>query len=299
MHEQAHLDRHDDWSQLLLAVIGALAGLHPAVRFLARRLDLAREAACDDRVVSSTRGPRHYASSLLAVAAATNPQAGAPVFAAGAPAATRSMSALRVRIDRLLDTRRDRGARVVTAASLVSLTALAGFVVLSTQAAPLVVFLEKAAVRAPDAIAAPAKQLREAAPVASPVNVNVRLEQPVRRTPVRTGRPKLAVAADAAAAMSVSFVHDAPAAPLERRAIPSADTVALAFEGSVPSSEPAAVAPPPAPPTRPLDALTDSATTAASALTRAAKEHGTRARSAGLSISRFVTRVGKAAANVY
>ena len=76
MHEQAHLDRYDDWSQLLQAVVGSLAGLHPAVRFLARRLDVDREAACDDRVVSRTGATRRYASSLLAVAAASNPEAG-------------------------------------------------------------------------------------------------------------------------------------------------------------------------------------------------------------------------------
>ena len=71
MHEQAHLDRYDDWSQLLLAVVGSLVGLHPAVRFLARRLDVDREAACDDRVVSCTGATRRYASALLAVAAAS------------------------------------------------------------------------------------------------------------------------------------------------------------------------------------------------------------------------------------
>ena len=76
MHEQAHLDRYDDWSQLLQAVVGSLAGLHPAVRFLARRMDVDREAACDDRVVSRTGATRRYASSLLAAAAASSPKAG-------------------------------------------------------------------------------------------------------------------------------------------------------------------------------------------------------------------------------
>src|SRR3970040_235218 len=75
MHEQAHLDRYDDWSQLLQAVVGSLAGLHPAVRFLARRMDVDREAACDDRVVSRTGATRRYASSLLAAAAASRPNA--------------------------------------------------------------------------------------------------------------------------------------------------------------------------------------------------------------------------------
>ena len=85
MHEQAHLDRYDDWSKLLVAVVGSLAGLHPAVRFLARRLDVDREAACDDRVVSRTGATRRYASSLLAVAAASNSEAGGAGFAAGVP----------------------------------------------------------------------------------------------------------------------------------------------------------------------------------------------------------------------
>ena len=149
MHEQAHLDRYDDWSQLLLAVVGSLAGLHPAVRFLARRLDVDREAACDDRVVSRTGATRRYASSLLAVAAASNPEAGGVEFAAGVPTATTTASALRVRVGRLLDPRRDRGARLASATSLVSVTALALAVVMSTQVAPVVIFLEAAAVNAP------------------------------------------------------------------------------------------------------------------------------------------------------
>lgn len=82
MHEQAHLDRYDDWSLLVLAVVGSLAGLHPAVRFLARRLDVDREAACDDRVMSRTGATRRYASSLL-TAAAANPEAGDILFASG------------------------------------------------------------------------------------------------------------------------------------------------------------------------------------------------------------------------
>src|SRR6185436_16484948 len=133
MHEQAHLDRYDDWSQLLLAVIGSLVGLHPAVRFLARRLDVDREAACDDRVVSCTGASRRYASALLAVAAASTRNAGRVELAAGVPAATATASALRVRVGRLLDPRRNRGARLAGATSLVSVAALALAVFIATQ----------------------------------------------------------------------------------------------------------------------------------------------------------------------
>ena len=130
----------------------ASSGLHPAVRFLARRLDVDREAACDDRVVSCTGAARRYASALLAVAAASNPDAGRIEFAAGVPAATTTASALRVRVGRLLDPRRDRGARLAGATSLVSVTALALAVVMSTQVAPAVVFLDVADVDRADVL---------------------------------------------------------------------------------------------------------------------------------------------------
>jgi beta-lactamase regulating signal transducer with metallopeptidase domain len=182
MHEQAHLDRYDDWSQLLQAVVGSLAGLHPAVRFLARRLDVDREAACDDRVVSRTGATRRYASSLLTVAAASNPEASGVEFAAGVPTATTTASALRVRVGRLLDAKRDRGARLARATSLVSVTALALAVVMSTQA-PVVIFLKSAAVNAP--AAAPAIDVRPAPEPAPRTNVNAaagELKRPPRRS---------------------------------------------------------------------------------------------------------------------
>ena len=215
MHEQAHLDRYDDWSQLLQAVVGSLAGLHPAVRFLARRLDVDREAACDDRVVSRTGATRRYASSLLAVAAASNPEAGGVAFAAGVPTATTTASALRVRVGRLLDPRRDRGARLASATSLVSVTALALAVVMSTQVAPVVVFLEAAAVNAPAAAAAPAIEVRRAPEPAPRTNVNAAagaLERPPRRTLTRLKRPTQSDPPEAAA-HPFAGTHDAGRTP--------------------------------------------------------------------------------------
>ena len=200
MHEQAHLDRYDDWSQLLQAVVGSLAGLHPAVRLLARRLDVDREAACDDRVVSRTGATRRYASSLLSVAAASNLEAGGVGFAAGVPTATTTASALRVRVGRLLDPRRDRGARLAGATSLVSVTVLALAVVMSTQIAPVVVFLEAAAVEPP--AAAPAIDVRPAPEPPLRSNVNAAsgaLKRPPRRTLTRLKRPTRSDPAEAAA----------------------------------------------------------------------------------------------------
>ena len=168
MHEQAHLDRYDDWLQLLQAVVSSIAGLHPAVRFLVRRMDVDREAACDDCVVSRTGATRRYASSLLAAAEASSPKAG-KMFVAGVPTAITTASALRVRVGRLLDPTRDRSARLASATSLASVTALTLAVVVSTQLAPAVMFVQ-AGVVTPPAAAAPVIDMRRAPPSRTTVN---------------------------------------------------------------------------------------------------------------------------------
>ena len=307
MHEQAHLDRFDDWWQLLQAIVGSVAGLHPAVRFLARRLDVDREAACDDRVVSRTGAARRYASSLLAVAAASNPAAGSVNFA-GVPAATTTASALRVRVSRLLEPGRDRGRRLARVTSLVSVTALALTVVLSTQLSPFVVFREATAIGAPAAPAPPAIDVRRApAPPANAQAAAVAPGRPPRRTvekpeklptvsdpPVVAARPVAAATPEATPRVAPEA---APEAPIESR------LMAVSGDASVPSSQPSiqplAIALAPAPAGAPWETVTASATSAAEDVTRAAVATGNRARNAGVSISRFVTRASKAGAGVF
>ena len=303
MHEQAHLDRYDDWSQLLLAVVGSLAGLHPAVRFLARRLDVDREAACDDRVVSRTGATRRYASSLLAVAAASNPEAGGVEFAAGVPTATTTASALRVRVGRLLDPRRDRGARLASATSLVSVTALALAVVMSTQVAPVVIFLETAAVNAPGRRR---RAGNRSAPRAGAGTRNERERRRGRARAVRHAarsrvlkRPTQSDPPEAAVHPFAGTTLDAPpTAPLDSRII-AADANAPVLAASLPSSQPAAIASAPTHAAAPWEAVRTSTASAASDVARAAAATGARARSTGVSIGRFVTRASKAGANVF
>ena len=302
MHEQAHLDRYDDWSQLLLAVVGSLAGLHPAVRFLARRLDVDREAACDDRVVSRTGATRRYASSLLTVAAASNPEAGRVEFAAGVPTATTTASALRVRVGRLLDPRRDRGARLARTTSLVSVTALALAVVMSTQVAPVVIFLETAAVNAPAAAVASATEVRREPAPTPRTNVNTTagaLKRPLRRTLTRLMPPTQSDSPEAAAHPFGGPTLDArPTAPLDSRIIVAdANTPVLAV--ALPSSQPTATTSASTLASGPWEAVRTSTASAASDVARAAASAGARARSTGVSIGRFVTRASKAGANVF
>ena len=64
IHEAAHLARRDDWALLLERLLEALLFLHPAVRWIARQIDLEREIACDDLVVETTGRPFDYAECL-------------------------------------------------------------------------------------------------------------------------------------------------------------------------------------------------------------------------------------------
>jgi beta-lactamase regulating signal transducer with metallopeptidase domain len=138
MHEYAHLARYDDWVQLLQALARAVAGLHPAVWWLSCRIDVEREAACDDHVVARTGAARQYAWALLDAATT----AGSPgLLPAIVPGATARVSVLRWRVARLLDPRRARDARPtpITAFALV-LPALAFLA--CPQLAPLVAFVD-------------------------------------------------------------------------------------------------------------------------------------------------------------
>src|SRR5918993_1750883 len=138
MHEYAHLARYDDWLQLFQAVARAVGGLHPAVCWLSRRIDLDREAACDDPVVARTGAAREYASALLEAAVAAGPR---PTAIASVPGATLHASALRRRVARLLDPARAAGTRVTPmAATGVLLPVLA--ILAGPRVAPLVAFVD-------------------------------------------------------------------------------------------------------------------------------------------------------------
>ncbi|MQA89832.1 MAG: hypothetical protein GEU90_06310 [Gemmatimonas sp.] len=68
VHELAHVRRYDDWSNLAQRLMERLFFYLPAVRWAARRLDLAREIACDELVLSGGVGRRSYAGCLTRLA---------------------------------------------------------------------------------------------------------------------------------------------------------------------------------------------------------------------------------------
>jgi beta-lactamase regulating signal transducer with metallopeptidase domain len=68
LHELAHLQRWDDWTNLLQKLAKAVFFFHPGVWWIERKLSLDREMACDDAVLAQAGSPRLYARCLARVA---------------------------------------------------------------------------------------------------------------------------------------------------------------------------------------------------------------------------------------
>lgn len=64
LHELAHVRRWDDWTNMGQKIIEAIFFFHPAVLWIGRRLNLEREIACDDWVVTNTKEGCRYATCL-------------------------------------------------------------------------------------------------------------------------------------------------------------------------------------------------------------------------------------------
>ena len=108
LHEYAHLERYDDWTNALQLVIERAFWFNPFVAFFASRIALAREIACDDWVVARTGRAGRYATCLWNLAESVHLPARRPA----APGALFSARAITVRIERLLDARRSTRTRV-------------------------------------------------------------------------------------------------------------------------------------------------------------------------------------------
>lgn len=72
LHEAAHLQRWDDWTNLLQKIVRALLFFHPAVWWIDNRLSIEREMSCDDMVLAHSRSARQYAACLVSLAEKTH-----------------------------------------------------------------------------------------------------------------------------------------------------------------------------------------------------------------------------------
>jgi beta-lactamase regulating signal transducer with metallopeptidase domain len=97
IHEWAHVQRRDDVVYIPQVVVRAIAGWHPALWWLDRRLHVEREIACDEMTVAIAGSPKSYAECLLKLATLR----GRPRVMHAAPAALTS-SYLRARVSRIV-----------------------------------------------------------------------------------------------------------------------------------------------------------------------------------------------------
>jgi hypothetical protein len=197
-HELAHLRRRDDWTNLAQQIVEALLWFHPAVWWIGRRLDLEREIACDDWVVSQTGGARPYAACLTRLVE-LRLLARSPRLAHGATGRRKQITE---RIEALLNGR--RGARPAFSRAVLAggSAALAAAVLLAGRLGPIAAgppAVMTAAVAAPRPATIPAAAMRAA--LAPPSRVLTAVRQR-RRTP----QPVLAAAVAAPEARRVTYV---------------------------------------------------------------------------------------------
>jgi hypothetical protein len=97
IHEWAHVQRRDDFAHMLQIVIRTVAGWHPAVWLIDRRLHVEREIACDEITVAITGSPKSYAQCLMTLASLR----GSARSMTAVPAAI-TVSGLSTRVTRIL-----------------------------------------------------------------------------------------------------------------------------------------------------------------------------------------------------
>lgn len=199
LHELAHLQRRDDWSNLAQKLIEAALPIQPAIYWLGLQMSLTREMACDDWVIAATGTPRPYAAALTKVAEISQWQR-AGVLAAGA-AGNRSQLFRRVR--QMLDRPRNAAPRLRIVPLASALAVVVGLTVLSARAPQLIAFAQSAAPASPVTPIAPRAALAPQAPQA-PMTMAVAAAPRVPMAP---------------AAPAITITAVTPSAPLATQAL--------------------------------------------------------------------------------
>lgn len=134
-HELAHLQRRDDWSNLIQQTIKAAFCFHPAVWWISPRLTMEREIACDDHVLSAIQTPRAYALFLTEFAGQMKGRDWT-----AAPAAWTNKSQLTERINMILDSKRNSSPRLGRASTGVLTAAAVLLALVALHAGPRLAF---------------------------------------------------------------------------------------------------------------------------------------------------------------
>jgi uncharacterized protein YjbI with pentapeptide repeats/beta-lactamase regulating signal transducer with metallopeptidase domain len=192
MHEYAHLERYDDWTNLVQRAFERVFWFNPIVAFIGRKISLEREIACDDWVVAQTGHAHRYATCLWRLVESSR----LPAKQLLAPGALQSPKQITVRIEQLLDARRNAVPRLSPLGALGVAALCVALIVVQAQRAPVIALTEKVG----PAPVAPPIAVRAAARVRS-----VRAQRLVMivRVAVKAALPKPALAVHAKTALTM------------------------------------------------------------------------------------------------
>ncbi|WP_103030361.1 M56 family metallopeptidase [Salinibacter altiplanensis] len=126
-HELVHIRRWDDVAQFVERVVAALFAVHPLVSRLRRRIDGARERACDAAVLTDKQAPTgDYARLLATFADGSGPRRLGALSLSESPSSLKDrLSAMRSSIPSLLSTRLPLVATLVAGGLALTLSVVA------------------------------------------------------------------------------------------------------------------------------------------------------------------------------
>jgi len=162
MHEYAHLDRYDDWTNLVQRVVERIFWFNPIVLLVGRQISLEREIACDDWVVAQTGRAHRYATCLWKLVESARLPA-KPILA---PGALLSPKQITTRIEQLLDSRRNALPRLSPLGAIALGSLGVALIVLQAQRAPVIAVEDGPAAVATAGPATATVQAATAAPAA-------------------------------------------------------------------------------------------------------------------------------------
>ncbi len=296
VHEWAHVQRRDDVARLIQRIITAVAGLHPAIWWIDRQLDLERETACDDWAITAAGSGRSLAVCLTKLASLPGRDTGAVLM----PAAL-IPSALSTRVTRLLDGRRNVstaptvGVPAIVTTVLASLALVVGSIELVVTAPrPLSVdsvrSVESSTVDTPTMSFSPSDPSPESTRMSSAIGSSRRS---TRQPAAKIAEPRV----DRARSQTHEAVqkpigsHPAPDVPIRTPAIPEALFESGALPGTtseLPSAPPISTSSPPSSAT-----VTPNPATPWGAAASAGVSVGRGSQKAAVATAGFFTRLGK------
>ncbi|MFN2528302.1 MAG: pentapeptide repeat-containing protein [Candidatus Baltobacteraceae bacterium] len=141
LHELAHLHRGDDWTNSVQRFAQTLLFFNPAIRFVGSQLDLEREVACDDWVLSLTGEVRPYATCLTRMAELT----AWPHRPLAAPGVFVTRKGISIRIERLLNKQRNARVKIAYGVPAALGAALAAFFVVTNGVTPVIAYTTESA----------------------------------------------------------------------------------------------------------------------------------------------------------